>query len=92
MGTYSIVGGGGRGLPTTPTPSIPPHKTHNTAARRPPHPSYTQQHTTTLQHYTTTLVYIKSPMYLLFTWRLYLMVLRCATSLLKVLEGVGPEN
>ncbi len=28
-------------------------------------------------------------MYLLFLWRLYLMVLRCATSLLGALEGVG---
>jgi hypothetical protein len=31
-------------------------------------------------------------MYLLFLWRLYLMVLRAATSLLGALEGVGPEN
>ncbi len=75
-----------------PTPSIPPHKTHNTAARRPPHPSYTQQHTTTLQHYTTALGYIKLPMYLLFLWRLYIMDLRAATSLLGALEGMGPEN
>jgi hypothetical protein len=30
-------------------------------------------------------------MYLLFLWRLYLLVLRCATSLLGALEGVGPE-
>ncbi len=49
-------------------------------------------HTTTLQHYTTALMYIKLPMYLLFIWHLYLMVLRCATSLLRALEGVGPEN
>jgi hypothetical protein len=28
----------------------------------------------------------------LFLWRLYLMVLRGATSLLGALEGVGPEN
>jgi hypothetical protein len=41
---------------------------------------------------TTTLAYIKLPMYLLFLWHLYLMVLRCATSLLGTLEGVGPEN
>ncbi len=31
-------------------------------------------------------------MYLLFLWRLYLMVLRAATSLLGALEGVGPET
>ncbi len=94
MDTYTIVGGGGGGLPTTPHPlntfSL------NTAARRPPHPSYTQQHTithnntqhnttihnNTQQHYTTALGYIKLPMYQLFLWRLYLMVLRGATSLL----------
>jgi hypothetical protein len=80
MGNYSIVGGGG--LPTTPNPlntssqdtqhsckeTSPPllHTTHNN----------TQQHTTTLQHYTTAPGYIKLPMYLLFLWRLYLMVLR----------------
>jgi hypothetical protein len=73
MGTYSIVGGGGEVCQPPPTPSIPPHKTHITAARIPtqlqgdlPTPlthNNTQQHTTTLQHYTTTLVYIKLPMY-----------------------------
>jgi hypothetical protein len=31
-------------------------------------------------------------MYQLFLWRLYIMVLRGATSLLGALEGVGPEN
>ncbi len=31
-------------------------------------------------------------MYQLFLWRLYLMVLRGATSLLGALEGVGPKN
>jgi hypothetical protein len=31
-------------------------------------------------------------MYQLFLWRLYLMVFRSATSLLRALEGVGPEN
>jgi hypothetical protein len=31
-------------------------------------------------------------MYLLFLWRLYLMVFRAATSLRWALEGVGPEN
>jgi hypothetical protein len=69
------------------------YSSHNTAARRPPHPSYTQQHTTThnntQQHYTTAPGYIKLPMYQLFLWRLYLMVLRGATSLLGALEGVG---
>jgi hypothetical protein len=51
---------------------------------RPPHPSNTQQHTTTdnntQQQYTTAPGYIKLPMYQLFLWRLYLMVLRSATS------------
>ena len=79
----SIVGGGGGGLPTTPHPLN--SSSHNTASRRPPHPSYTQQHTTALG-------YIKLPMYQLFLWCLYLMVLRGATSLLGALEGVGPEN
>ncbi len=46
----------------------------------------------TQQHYTTALEYIKLPMYMLFLWRLYSMVLRTATSLLEALEGVGPEN
>jgi hypothetical protein len=79
---YTIVGGGG--LPTTPHPLNT--SSHNTAARRPPHPSYTQQ------HYTTALGYIKLLMYQLFLWRLYLIVLRGATSLLGALEGVDPEN
>jgi hypothetical protein len=43
MDTYTIVGGGG--LPTTPHPLNT--FSHNSAARRPPHPSYTQQHYTT---------------------------------------------
>ncbi len=46
----------------------------------------------TQQHNTTALGYRKLPMYQLFLWRLYLMVLRGATSLLGTLEGVGPEN
>jgi hypothetical protein len=49
-------------------------------------------HNNTQQHYTTALGYIKLPMYQLFLWRLYLMVLRGATSLLGALEGVNPEN
>jgi hypothetical protein len=48
MDTYTIVGGGG--LPTTPHPLNT--SSHKTAARRPPHPSYTQQHTTTLHNST----------------------------------------
>jgi hypothetical protein len=58
MDTYTIVGGGGGGLPTIPHPVNT--SSHNTAARRPQHPSYTQQHTTThnnttQKQYTTTL-------------------------------------
>ncbi len=56
----------------------------------PPHPSYTQHNTThnnTQEHYTTALRYIKLPMYQLFLWCLYIMVLRDATSLLGALEG-----
>ena len=91
---YCIVGGGGGALPTSPHPLNT--CSHNTAKRRPPHPSNTQQHTTTdnntQQQYTTAPRYIKLPMYQLFLWRLYLMVLRSATSLLGALEGVGPEN
>jgi hypothetical protein len=45
---YTIAGG--RGLPTAPHPLNT--SSHNTAARRPPHPSYTQQHTTTLHNST----------------------------------------
>jgi hypothetical protein len=104
MYTYTIVGGGGGALPTSPHPLNT--CSHNTATRRPPHPSNTQQHTTThnntqqhtttdnntQQHYTTAPGYIKLPMYQLFLCRLYLMVLRSATSLLGALEGVGPEN
>ncbi len=44
------MGGGGGGLPTTLHPLNT--SSHNTAARRPPHPSYTQQHTTTLHNST----------------------------------------
>ncbi len=64
MDTYTIVGGGG--LPTTPHPLNT--SSHNTDARRPPHHSYTQQHKTALG-------YIKLPMYQLFLWRWYLMML-----------------
>ncbi len=92
MDTYTIVGGGGGGLPTTPHPLNT--SSLNTDARRPPHPSYTQQ------HYTTALGYIKLPMYQLFLWRLYLMVLRGATSLLdnwkrwalKISTFLGPNG
>ena len=40
-----IVGGGGGALPASPLPLNT--CSHNTATRRPPHPSNTQQHTTT---------------------------------------------
>ena len=55
MYTYSIVGGGGGALPTSPHPLNT--CSHNTATRRPPHPSNTQQCTTThnnRQQHTTT--------------------------------------
>jgi hypothetical protein len=55
MYTYTIVGGGGGALPTSPHPLNT--CSHNTATRRPPHPSNTQQHTTThnnTQQHTTT--------------------------------------
>jgi hypothetical protein len=54
---------------------------------------HTTTHNKTQQHYTTALGYIKLPMYMyqLFLWRLYLMVLKGATSLLGALEGVGPD-
>jgi hypothetical protein len=45
MYIYTIVGGGGGALPTSPHPLNT--CSHNTATRRPPHPSNTQQHTTT---------------------------------------------
>ncbi len=101
LDTYTIVGGGGGGLPTIPHPLNT--SSHNTAARRPPHPSYTQQHPTThnntQQHTTTALGYIKLPMYQLFLWRLYLMVLRGAHHYeghwkgwaLKIETFLGPE-
>jgi len=75
MYTYTIVGGGGGALP--PTSPLPLNTcSHNIATRRPPHPSNTQQHTTThkntqqqttthnnsTQQYTTALGYIKLPM------------------------------
>jgi hypothetical protein len=49
MDTYTIQVGGG-GLPTTPHPLNT--SSHNKAARRPPRPSYTQQHSTTLHNST----------------------------------------
>ncbi len=55
MYTYTIVGGWGGALPTSPHPLNT--CSHNTATRRPPHPSNTQQHTTTdnnRQQHTTT--------------------------------------
>jgi hypothetical protein len=92
MYTCTIVGGGGGAPPTSPHPLNTCLQI--TATRRPPHPSDTQQQTTkdnnTQQQYTTALGYIKLPMYQLFLWRLYLMVLRSATLLLGALEGMGP--
>jgi hypothetical protein len=75
-----MVGGGGGALKTTTTP-LPPH---NTAARI---PTYLN---TITHNRATTLVYIKLPMYLLFIWHLYLMVLRRGTSLLGELEMGWP--
>jgi hypothetical protein len=50
MYTYNIVGRGGGALPNS------PHAlnacSHNTATRRPPHLSNTQQHTTTVHNST----------------------------------------
>ncbi len=83
MDTYTIVGGGGGGLPTTPTPWIPTHTTQLQGDLPTP-----LTHNNTQQHTTTALGYIKLPMYQLFLWRLYLMVLRGATSLLGALEGL----
>ncbi len=45
MYTYTKVGGEGGALPTSPHPLNT--CSHNSATRRPPHPSNTQQHTTT---------------------------------------------
>jgi hypothetical protein len=57
----------------------------------PPSLLYQSLHTTT-HNRATTLMYMILPMYLLFIWRLYLMVLKRARSLLEALERVGPEN
>ncbi len=53
MDTYTIVGGGVGGLPTTPTPWIPPHTTHLQGDLPTPltH-NNTQQHTTLLHNST----------------------------------------
>ncbi len=95
LGTYSMVGGRGSSTNQSPPPSPSLryqnlHTTSTTQLQGYIH-TYTQQHTTT-HNRATTLVYIKLPMYLLFIWCLFLMVLRRATSLLGALEGVGPEN
>jgi hypothetical protein len=84
---YLHYSGRGRGRPANHPPPLNT-SSHNTAARRSPHPFCTQQHTTThnitqqhttthnnTQQHTTTLGYIKLPMYQLFLWRLYLMAL-----------------
>jgi hypothetical protein len=75
MDAYTIVRGRGGGLPTTPHPLKT--SSHNSDARRPSHPSYTQQHTATL-HNSTRVHKTTVPMYQLFLWRLFLMVLRGA--------------
>ncbi len=74
-------------LPTTPHPLNT--SSHKTAARRPPHSSYTQQHTTTLHN--STRVHKTTNVPVVFMAR-YVMILRGATSLWGALEGVGPEN
>ncbi len=74
-------------LPTTPHPLNT--SSHKTAARRPPHPYYTQQHTTTLHN--STRVHKTTNVPVVFMAQ-YVMILRGATSLLGALEGVGPEN
>jgi hypothetical protein len=81
------VGGGGEDLPTTPHSlnTLP----NNTVSRRPPHPSYTQQHTTTL--HSSTRVQKTTNVPVVFMAR-YVMLLRGATSSLGAFEGVGPEN
>ncbi len=66
---------------------VPPHTTQLQGDLPTPHTHYNTQ-----QHNTTALGYIKLPIYQLFLWRLYLKVLRGATSLRGALEGVGPEN
>jgi hypothetical protein len=75
---------------------LPTSFTHKNTQKHATTHNNTQQHTpthnNTQQHYTTALEYTKLPMYQLFLWRLYIMVLRGATSLLGALEGVGPEN
>ncbi len=76
--------GRGRGRPAN-HPRPLNTSSHNTAARRHPHPSYTQ-------HTTTALGYIKLPMYQLFLWCLYLMVLRGATSFALLVPFQGPKK
>jgi hypothetical protein len=81
----------GRGRPANHPPSPEYLLTQHCKATSPPL-LHTTTHNNIQQHYTTALGYIKLPMYQLFLWRLYIMVLRGATSLLGALEGVGPEN
>jgi hypothetical protein len=59
---------------------------HNTASRRPPHLSYTQQHTTTLHN--STRVHKTTNVPVVFMAQ-YIMILRGATSLRGALEGVA---
>ncbi len=65
-------------LPTSPHPLNT--SSHKTAARRPPHPSYTQQHTTTLNNSSRVHVPV-----VFMAW--YVMILRGATSLLRHWKG-----
>jgi hypothetical protein len=96
---YLQYGGRGRGSSANHPP--PPlryqylHTTHTTQLQGYLHnckDTYLPTHNNSQQHTTThnrakTFVYIKLPMYLLFTWRLYLMVLRHAT-----LTFLGPNS
>jgi hypothetical protein len=79
MDTYSTLQYSGRGRGR---PANHPHplntSSHNTAARRPPHPSYTQQHTTTLHN--SNRVHKTTNVPVVFMAR-YVIVLRGATSL-----------
>jgi hypothetical protein len=87
----SHYSGRGRGRPANPPPPEYLLTQHCCKETSPPLLHITT-HNNTQQHYTTALGYIKLPMYQLFLWCLYIMVLRGATSLLRALEGVGTEN
>ncbi len=86
--------GRGRGRPANhPDPlNTSSQDTQHSCKETSPPLLHTTTHNNTQQQFTTALGYIKLPMYLLFLWLLYLMVLRFATSLLGASEGVGSEN